>query len=229
MLVEGRIAVPNSGIAAIPEQMASRLPQDSIRLNACVERIVSGQAILRGGESLPSNAIVVATDGTEAGRLLGDRIRPPASRGATCLYFAAGQSPTGEPVLALNGDEPGPVNHVAVMSDVAPAYAPAGAALVASTVLGIPPLDDPELESAVREQLAGWFGAAVRGWRHLRTYRIPNALPDQTAPALDPPERPVELPGRLFVCGDHRDSGTTHGALHSGWRAAQAVAESLAG
>jgi phytoene dehydrogenase-like protein len=228
MLVEGRIAVPNRGIGAIPEQLAGGLPPNSLFLNAHVERIESGQVVLHGGESVTARATVVATDGPEAGRLLREQIRPPASRGMTCLYFAADRSPIGEPLLALNADDPGPVNHVAVMSDVAPAYAPAGAALVAATVLGIPALEDPQVESAVREQLAGWFGAGVRGWRHLRTYRIPHALPDQTAPALDPSERPVALQGRLFVCGDHRDTATTHGVLHSGWRAAQAVAESLA-
>jgi predicted NAD/FAD-dependent oxidoreductase len=36
-------------------------------------------------------------------------------------------------------------------------------------------------------------------------------------------ERPVELAGGLFVCGDHRDTASLHGALLSGRRAAEAV------
>jgi predicted NAD/FAD-dependent oxidoreductase len=98
---------------------------------------------------------------------------------------------------------------------------------VSVSVLGDPAQDDAALTAAVRQQLAGWFGAAVTGWRHLRTYRIRHALPDQTAPALDVPQRPVRLDDGLYVCGDHREHGSIHGALASGWRAAQAVAEDL--
>jgi predicted NAD/FAD-dependent oxidoreductase len=53
-------------------------------------------------------------------------------------------------------------------------------------------------------------------------------LPDQTAPALDQVERSVDLGDGLFVCGDHRETASIHGAMHSGWRAAQAAAESVA-
>lgn len=98
---------------------------------------------------------------------------------------------------------------------------------MSASVLGDPAADDAALAAAVRGHLTGWFGPAVGGWRHLRTYRIRHALPDQTAPALDVPERPVRLDDGLYVCGDHRDCGAMHGALASGWRAAQAVAEDL--
>jgi hypothetical protein len=144
-----------------------------------------------------------------------------------CVYFAADESPVKEPILLLNADEPGPVNNLAVMSDVAPSYAPAGAALISASVIGDFAQDDATMTTAVREQLTGWFGPAVQRWRHLRTYSIRHALPDQTAPALDEPERPVRLDDGLYVCGDHRDHGSIHGALASGWRAAQAVAEDL--
>jgi len=35
--------------------------------------------------------------------------------------------------------------------------------------------------------------------------------------------RPVQLGGRLYVCGDHRDHATLDGALKSGRRAAEAL------
>ena len=35
--------------------------------------------------------------------------------------------------------------------------------------------------------------------------------------------RPVQLGGRLYVCGDHRDTATLDGALKSGRRAAEAL------
>jgi phytoene dehydrogenase-like protein len=228
MFAEGDAAVPARGMGAIPEQLAGRLPAEAVRLNAPVERVEPGRVVLRGGEELRARAVVVAADWPEAGRLLGGQgLKVPASRGVVCLYYAAEESPLREPIPVLNADEPGPVNHLAVMSDVAPGYAPPGAALVSASVLGPPPDDDVTLEVAVRGQLAGWFGPAVRRWRHLRTYRIPHALPDQAAPALEMPERPVLVDDGLYVCGDHRDNASIHGAMASGWRAAQAAAEAL--
>ena len=79
------------------------------------------------------------------------------------------------------------------------------------------------VEDAVRAQLETWFGPAVRSWRHLRTYRILHAQPEQLPPALDTPERPVRLGPGLYVCGDHRDTASIHGAMVSGRRAAAAL------
>jgi len=39
----------------------------------------------------------------------------------------------------------------------------------------------------------------------------------------EPVERPVRLENGLFVCGDHRDTASLHGAMVSGRRAAEAV------
>lgn len=99
--------------------------------------------------------------------------------------------------------------------------------MISVSVLGDPATDDTALIAAVREQLTGWFGTVVNQWRHLRTYRIRHALPEQTAPALEEPKRPVRLDDGFYVCGDHRQNATIDGALASGWRAAQAVAEDL--
>jgi hypothetical protein len=140
----------------------------------------------------------------------------------TCLYFAAPEPPVRGPWLVLNGDAVGPVNNLAVLSEVAPEYAPAGQALISVSVLGEFPAAEV-LESRVREQLRGWFGGAVDGWRHLRTYVIPHALPAMTAEVLAEPHRPVRLSPGLYVCGDHRDNASIDGALVSGRRAAEAL------
>jgi predicted NAD/FAD-dependent oxidoreductase len=89
----------------------------------------------------------------------------------------------------------------------------------------MPATVDGDLEHLAREQLRGWWGTQVDGWRHLRTYRIAHGQPDQ-APPLHPRQR-VSLGDGLFVCGDHRDTGSIQGALFSGRRCADAVASYL--
>lgn len=221
MMAEGEVVLPAEGMGAIPRQLARRLPEGTVRLGARVASLTSREVRLESGETIPARAVVVATEGPEASRLTG-QLSAPASRSVTALYFAADRAPITEPTLILDGDGRGPVNNLCFPAQVAPSYAPTGAVLVSASVLEDP--NDPKaLEQAVRAQLTEWFGADARQWRLLRTYRIPHAQPDQAPPALDPVERPVELAGGLFVCGDHRDTASLHGALLSGRRAADAV------
>jgi len=219
---EGEAALPAAGMQAIPCQLAESLPAATVRLGATVESVDKDGVTLAGGERLEAGVVVVAADGPEAARITG-AVEAPAARATTCVYFAAERSPLDEPILVLDGGGRGPVNDLCVPSDVAPSYAPPGAALISATILGIPRLDDGKLEAAVRDQLRGWFGAQVDGWRRLATYRIPFALPAQPPAVLAAPQRPVRLRDGLFVCGDHRDTASIQGAMVSGRRAAAAV------
>jgi hypothetical protein len=63
----------------------------------------------------------------------------------------------------------------------------------------------------------------VGSWRHLRTYRIEHARPEQPPGRLEPPERPVRVRPGLYAAGDHLDNASINGAMVSGRRAADAV------
>lgn len=224
MFAEGRTALPAGGIDRMPKQMRARLPDEAVRLNAPVERVDEQTVVLEGGEAVSAPYVVVATDAPAADRLVGG-VSPTAGRSTTCLYYAAPRSPLDDPILVLNGDGVGPINNLAVPSDVAPGYAPDGRALVSVTVVEDAPEDEATLERSVREQLIDWFGLAAGGWTHLRSVEVPYALPDQAPPFLSPPEREVRRrPGR-YVCGDHTRTASLNGAVASGRAAARAVWE----
>ena len=221
MFAEGGAAVPAEGMGEIPRQIADALPKESVRLIAPVERIEPYEVHLKSGERLTARAVVIAADPRTAAKLLGGAIPEPRMNGSTTHYYAAPSSPVNEPILMLNGDGIGPINTVVAMSDVSPAYAPAGQSLISVSSIG------EGTEASVRVQLREWFGPTAGDWRHLRTDYIPDALPDQTAGRLDPWQRPVRMRPGLYVCGDHRDQSSIDGAMTSGFRAAQAAAEDL--
>jgi phytoene dehydrogenase-like protein len=223
MLVDGPMAVPAAGMQAIPAQLAAGLPTGSIRLNTTVAALDGNTVRLQNGETLTARSIVLTTDGVTAARLSGQTVSAPRWRGSTTLHYAADTAPTAEPILHLDGTGVGPIHAAVVMSAVAPSYAPPGQALVTAAVIGIPEVDDGELDRQARHQLGSWFGPAASRWGLLRVDRIPHALPDQTAGTLDPWERPVRLRNGLYICGDHRDQGTLNGAMSSGFRAAQTL------
>ncbi|MBZ4330433.1 MULTISPECIES: NAD(P)/FAD-dependent oxidoreductase [unclassified Corallococcus] len=225
MFATGYAAVPAQGMGAIPAQLAAKLPSGALRMRVRVEEAWGHRVLLPGGEMLHADAVVVATDPSSAASLLVGMPAPRMNR-VTCLYFAAPEPPVEGPWLVLDGEGRGPVNNVAVMSEVSAAYAPPGQALVSVSVV-----DDAggadSLEARVRAQLTEWFGAAVSAWRHLRTYTLAEALPAQPPSALVEPHRPVRLAAGLYVCGDHRENASIDGALASGRRAAEAVLQDL--
>ena len=221
MLSDGYSAVPRTGMQALPHALAAKLPSDCIRLDSPVERLDGTTVRLASGESLNARHVVVATDGPAASRLLG--IPEVRSRTVGCVYFSASEAPTNKKMVILDGTGKGPVLNVAVMSNVAPTYAPRDQHLI---VAALPGVVDGDIESIARQQLRGWWGNRVDSWQHLETYRIHHGGPVQSPPFS--PKQSVALGDGRFVCGDHRDTGSIQGAMYSGRRTAESVLASLA-
>jgi phytoene dehydrogenase-like protein len=226
MFAEGPTCIPRAGMGAIPAQLAESIPDAALHLDAPVDRIEPGAITTRAGIRRTARAVVLAVEGPEAERLCGTTVESPAYLPAGAFYYAADQPPLADPVLVLDGNRTGPIQTLAVLSNVSPRYAPDGKALISVSVIG-PQVTDPTTEELVRTQARSWFGPQVSGWRLIRTYRIPRALPDQRPSILAAPGRPVRLAPGLFVCGDYRDHGSIQGAMVSGRRAAEAVLEDL--
>ncbi len=226
MFSMGDTALPSEGMGAIPEQIASRLPKGTVRIEARVESIHEDGVILKSGEKIKAQAVVLATEGPEAARLLGDKEKP-GSLSVSCLYYETGEPPVSEPLLILNGEGRGPINSLCCPSSVAPNYAPKGKCLVSVTVIGNPDQSDQQLETGVRTQLTEWFGPGVSRWRYLRTYRILHALPLQVPPVSNPISRPAQLRPGLFLCGEYQNVASIQWAMVSGCQAAEAVIDWL--
>jgi phytoene dehydrogenase-like protein len=225
-LARGSLVVPGAGMQAIPTQLASRLPAGVLRLDARVESVTPGEVRLQSGERVLARAVVVATDPPTAARLLPGAVDAPVMNSVTTIYHALPEPPIREPILLLDADEPDLVANTTVISQCAPSYAPAGRALVETSVVGSR-RDDPDLESAVRERIAILYDGTAADFEHLATYRIDDALPAMPVPLTL--RRPVRLGDGMYVAGDHRDTSSIQGALVSGRRAATAVLTDLTG
>lgn len=221
MLATGYGAVPARGMGALGEQLAARLPEGSIRLDTPVEAVDANGATVAGGERIEADAVIVATDMDSAASL----VETPTFgwNAVTTRWYGSDEAPFDEPLLLLNGTGDGLVNNVAVMSNVSPAYAPAGKHLTAVSHPGLP--NGEADDRAVEAQLRGWFGGGVTEWELLRTDVVPHAqprhLPGEAVPAKPRLERDV------WVAGDHRHNPSINGALQSGRAAARSVLEFL--
>jgi len=226
MMSKSNISVPAHGMGAIPQQLAAKFPARAVRFGAHVDSLLSNTLTLGESEKITPRAVVVATDGPSAAKLLGE-IPLAGSRSVSCFYYATDNPPVTEPILLLAGTRGGTVNNLCVMNTVAPNYAPVGQYLISVSVLGDFPLTDEQLGGFIIADLKGWFGPVVRSWKFLRSYRIPHAQPAQSPGALEPPERPVRIRPGVYVCGDHRDNASINGAMVSGRRAADALISDL--
>lgn len=226
MLASGDNALPSRGMQAIPEQIASRLPQECIRLNTAASSVAAGRVLLESGELLRGRSIVVATEEPRRNNLMRAQAKT-SYKSQTCVYFAADNAPFEEPMLVLNGDKHGIVSNLTVPSNVSPSYAPDGKALISAVLIGDAPMDDSALSKAILEQMSDWYGQEALKWQHLRTYRIKYALPDQSPQAVSSAAKNYKGQDGVFFCGDYMENASINGAMVSGRKAAEAVLQEI--
>ncbi|SDF74696.1 Flavin containing amine oxidoreductase [Lentzea fradiae] len=212
----GGAAVPALGMGELPKALAEKLPAGTVRLESAVHAVHDDGVDLEDGGHVAAEAVVVATDGTTAARLL-PGLAEPRWNSVTTWYFRPPRAPLRDACLVVDANG-GPVVNTAVMSEVSRPYSPFEP-LVQATVL------DDVSEQDVRAHLNRLYSTDTSRWEVLRRYEIARALP-----AMDAPHRlkqSVRAGERRYVCGDHRDTSSIQGALHSGRRAAHAVLADL--
>ncbi|WP_411092655.1 NAD(P)/FAD-dependent oxidoreductase [Streptomyces sp. 049-1] len=217
----GRLALPEGGAEALPEHLARSLPPGTVHTGVRVTSVATNAVTTAEHGVIRCRAVLVATDARSAAALL-PGLRVPDFHPVTVVHHTTDEPPTTGTSLLLDADRGGPVAHTAVVSHVDPTRAPAGRALVSSTVLGPPPSD---VDTAVRIHLSRLYGTSTARWETLAVHRTPEAVPAMRPP--HDPRRPVRLLAGLYVCGDHRDTSTVQGALHSGHRASAAILTDL--
>ncbi len=222
MFASGDISLPARGMGAIPRQLMSGLPAERIRTQTRVVSIQKTSVTLQSGESLSARAIVLATDGPAATRLVPGLKTSPYHR-VTCLYYGAPEPPFSGPFLLLNGEGTGPINNLCVLTQIVPTYSRTKNQLISVSVLNHADPSKEDLATRVRQQLREWFGSSVEDWQPIRAYHITAAQPVQVPPFPNPFSRQTHVQNGVFVCGDCCATGTIDGALLSGRRAAEDI------
>ena len=218
---KGDVVIPEDGMQAIPEQIKGHLSADQIRLNTMVQKVDGRTIFLQDGEVIESDTIVLATDATTAARLLGEE-RTTEFNGTACFYFESDSSLnlSGEPFLIINSNKNELIDHILPVSDVMPSFAPKGKTLISVNVVGKREATEQEICS----ELANWFGRD-KSWNHLKTYKIPDALPQFFAGS--PSEYDLKISETLYRCGDYTAYPSLNAAIRSGRLVAEMITSGL--
>ena len=215
-LLSGPAAVPAQGMQAIPEQMASNLPASSMRLKSEVVGLKSSEVVLASGEVIGAGKVVLATEETSAVQLLG--LESKGGRSQWHAYFRSAEPPNDSKAIHLLPAKNGPCRNVAVMSNVAPEYAPEGEALIVAAG----PTNSPDLPLvAAQAQMAQTFGGGAANWELLGGAVVTGAQPF-FVPGMKFRNK-IAAQGLLVVAGDHSTTPSIQGALVSGRVAAESL------
>ena len=198
MFASSPVAVPARGIGELPKLMSQRLKRTEIRLS-CRATVTNGNRVeLSNGEKFEARAVVTETVGhtqpTDSG---------PFGR-VTSLWFSAPETPFAGAWLSLNSNEKvRSINHVAVLSNVSPAYAMKGDALICVNLVGESSAKQMSTE-AILADAEVLYGTTTKTWKLLRRDIIDRALP-------------------IYSNRTDSDTPSQQGALLRGRRAAAAV------
>jgi phytoene dehydrogenase-like protein len=223
MLATGRTVVPARGMGEIPKQLAAHLPDGTVHLNSPVDALLREGGRVGGvraaGQEHEADAVVVATDAPEAGRLTAEDV-PEGSVGEVCLYYETSGIGSGKKVL-LNAEKEAFVNNAVEISNVSEQYAPEGRHLLYAVTLGGLDLPDVELYRQGIEDLSGWYPEV--DFRPLALRRIPYgqfAQPPGIHASL--PTNRTATPG-LMLAGEYTQDSSINGSMLSGEKAAREV------
>ena len=207
--ISGRSGIPADGVGALPLALAKRVK--NLHLNTRVEAIRDKTVITSNGE-FQTEKIILATDLTTAGQLLGsDQVNPLLS--SITWYHATDKAPTETAQLVLDSQHRGPAVNSIVISNLSSKYAPKGQSLISSTTIS------HASESEVRRHLALMWGTNTGDWRFLAKYEIHSALP-LFAPGADRANS-LRVSENIYRAGDYLTAPSQNGALYSGRLAAE--------
>lgn len=209
----GSACLPAQGMAALPRQLAQHLSPDELLTSRTVTRWSDRAVELEDGTRLEGSHVVCAHD---------PRARRAEAEGAfrsvRTLYYTAPELTEleWEKWLVLIPRQRGlSINHLALLSAVAPGYSAEGRPLLSTSVLGQGPLNPARIAKEI-ETVAG---RPLR-LEHLHTAEVPCALP-----RMGPPGEGFVLREGVYYCGDQWASPSINGALRSGRLAAERILE----
>jgi phytoene dehydrogenase-like protein len=206
--LEGQAALPAKGMGEIANQLVASLPADSIRFGAEVIDLSANQLVLKGGESLDFERVIIALDPYSAAKLLEVNLDDSVHLGSKTFYFSSPAREVKDKLLHLIPGE-SKLLHYCFLSHVATNYAPKGNDLIQVTTL------DLTLEPEEALRLLSEY-EDVKKLKLLKAYAIPRSL--AKVGSFDALKLTAESKG-FILAGDYCEMPSLEGALASGKKA----------
>ncbi|WP_194852540.1 NAD(P)/FAD-dependent oxidoreductase [Nonlabens antarcticus] len=221
MFSQGSATLPAAGIQAIPEQLASHLETNQIKLNTTVSRVVGNQITLADGSVLESDYTIIAGQA--------DRLVPnlPISNikwhEVTVLYFKTTHKGFGKPIIGLISHPKSLSNNFHFSQDVFSDHEN----VISISVVKEHDYNENELASRVRMEFKEH--AHIDLGDLIKSQTIKKALPSLKNINYCMDSTETRLTENVYLAGDHLSNGSLNAAMLNGKAAAQAVIDKIEG
>ena len=173
MFGEGRAVLPRNGIAAIAEQLVSKLNATKIVYNAKVKKIADGQVILSNGETITGDYTIMASNTTDlVTNLRNQRI---VWKSCDTLYFQTKTRVMEQPLIGLIAAKEALINNIFYLSSLGSNWSSNGE-LLSVTIVKEHTYEEHTLIERVIKDLEQYCG--IVNPKFIKRYRIPKGLPD---------------------------------------------------
>ncbi|AMR33965.1 hypothetical protein A0256_22205 [Mucilaginibacter sp. PAMC 26640] len=221
MFSEGDAAIPAKGMGMIPKQLAQDLLPSELMVNQKVNSVEGNIVTTSSGSTYQADFLLLATDPLNAPTAANKS--DATYHSVTNMYFTSEKRPFDMPLITLNTIPGKLVNNIAVMDRISAGYSTNGEALISLSLIGNhTDANQAALQDQVITELKFWYPEAA-AWKHLRTYHINYALPNDDHVRNEPDYKAMRLNGQCFVCGDYLMNGSINAAMKSGRLAAEAI------
>ena len=215
---KGDMVLPKNGIQAVPNFLASQIPNERIHLNTRVETFTK-DSITVDGVKKKYDAVIVAYDHRQN----------LSSKHVWTVYFSAPKSPLTSNHIMLNSqirDSKNIISYISVPSDIQPNYSPKDKSLICVTIVGdkcdeLGLLNEQQVTNKVTEELSDWFGDISSDWSLISVQHIANALPETDSEIFQP--KSLASQAEYFSCGDYMFHGSVEGTFLSAKRTVEEV------
>jgi protoporphyrinogen oxidase len=219
MFTEGNATIPEAGIQAIPEQLASKLPLGSIHLNQTVSSVIGNEVTLENGEKFHSDYTII---GTIAGNIVPNLPKEDLLwHQVTVLYFETDHTGFDEAIIGLISNEEVLINNFHFLQDIFDHHRN----VISVTVIKKHPLNDLKLAERVIKELREETGIVAT--ELVQLYHIKKALPQLNSLNYCMTASETQLTENIFLAGDHLSNASLNAAMLNGKAAAQAVVSKI--
>lgn len=219
MFGTGYAAIPREGMQAIPQQLAAQLTRTSIRFNAAVSHIDGSTIVLKSGEKLSPEQIIIATDPAP---FFSKKERTPRDwKSCYNLYFQGAKSILKNPIIGLLPGQETMVNNFHYLDDLYGSKGLDNESILSVTVVKNHKLSEEDMVREVKMELQN--NCNIETGELLQLFYIKKALPKISDLKYEPTETAVVLEPGIFCCGDYLANSSLNAAMASGRVAAEAV------
>ncbi|RAP31766.1 hypothetical protein DID78_00385, partial [Candidatus Marinamargulisbacteria bacterium SCGC AG-343-D04] len=171
----GKACIPEQGIQAIPEQIASHCSPNSIKTGHEVLSIEKNTLHIKNADSIKSKLIICATSNPAASTLFHFKKIPYQS--VSCFYFETSEPLIKHKGLHLDGSK-GLINNFHSVTHVNPIASPKNKYLLSFSA--IPEYPERIIhENEIKKDAQRYFGNQTETWNFVNKYLIKEAVPVQ--------------------------------------------------